>query len=127
MFRGDAGFDGFVRVLDLAEVLFVVDLEVLVSLTLGSTGLLGEGDREDDWDFVGGILVVRGKEYEGWEGVVVVRLDTVLVEFWAGLSTGIDLRLFTKGASGKVASAPDKLLVSARLSLESHSVHLCDT
>ena len=127
MFRGDAGFDGFVRVLDLAEVLFVMGLEVLVSLTLGSTGLLGEGDREDDWDFVGGILVVRGKEYEGWEGVVVVRLDTVLVELWAELSTGIDLHLFTKGASGKVASAPDRLLVSARLSLVSHSVHLCDT
>ena len=41
--------------------------EGLLSLKLGSTGLLGEGDHEDNWDFVGGILVVQEKGYEGWE------------------------------------------------------------
>lgn len=61
--NGDAGF---VRVLDLIMALFVVVdvFKDLFSFVFVPTSLLGEGDREDDWDlgFVGGSLEVRGKE-----------------------------------------------------------------
>lgn len=62
MFRGDAGL---ARGLDLVvEVLCVVDLVVSLSFVIDPVGLLGEEDREDDWDFdfTVGSLDERGNE-----------------------------------------------------------------
>jgi len=61
VFKGDASF---VRVLDFVTRPGVIGFTVLIPLSTDTAGLLGEGDREEDWDldFVGGSLEDRGNE-----------------------------------------------------------------
>ena len=61
MFKGDAGL---VRGLDLTGTPFVKGFVVSTSFAIDPEGLLGDVDREDDWDldFDGGSREDRGNE-----------------------------------------------------------------